>query len=199
MIERVLQAITELKQRGYKVGLYPFLMMDIAEDNTLPDPYGAALRSAYPWRGRISVHPASADQTGAASDQIDAFFGAADARFFSRRRWSAALFGRGEWSYRRFVLHNAKLAAIAGGVDAFLIGSEMRGITTARGSAKTFPAVAALQSLAAEARDAGRGRHDHLRRRLERVFRTSPRRWFWRRVLPPRSVVGGRQHRRDRD
>ncbi|MEQ1809097.1 MAG: glycoside hydrolase/phage tail family protein [Terricaulis sp.] len=149
----VLQAISELKQAGYKVGLYPFLMMDIAADNTLPDPHGASSQAPYPWRGRISVHPASADQTGAARDQIDAFFGAADASDFSVGGDGLPHYaGVAAWSYRRFVLHNAKLAEIAGGVDAFLIGSELRGITTARGSATTFPAVAALQSLAAEAR-----------------------------------------------
>ncbi|HRO03567.1 MAG TPA: hypothetical protein PLS69_08195, partial [Terricaulis sp.] len=54
----VLEAIAALKARGYKVGLYPFILMDVPAGNALPDPYGAAEQAAYPWRGRISVHPA---------------------------------------------------------------------------------------------------------------------------------------------
>ena len=42
----VLQAIAELKARGYNVGLYPFLLMDVPADNALADPYGAATQSA---------------------------------------------------------------------------------------------------------------------------------------------------------
>lgn len=80
----VLEAIAELKLRGYRVGLYPFLMMDIPEGNARPDPYGADAQATYPWRGRVTVHPAagepdSADQTSAAGDQLDAFFGDAAA------------------------------------------------------------------------------------------------------------------------
>ena len=154
----VLQAIDELKRRGYRVGLYPFLMMDIPESTALPDPYGPETQSAYPWRGRVTVHPAagapgSVDQSAAAADQIAAFFGSATAADFSEAGDGLPHFsGSAQWSYRRFALHNAKLAEIAGGVDAFIIGSEMRGLTTARDSASTFPAVTALQSLAAEAR-----------------------------------------------
>jgi hypothetical protein len=105
------------------------------------------------------VHPAagaadSVDQTGAAGDQLDAFFGEAAAADFSEGGDGLPHFsGSAEWSYRRFVLHNAKLAALAGGVDVFVIGSEMRGVTTARDSANTFPAVAALRDIAADARE----------------------------------------------
>ncbi|MEQ1817365.1 MAG: glycoside hydrolase/phage tail family protein [Terricaulis sp.] len=154
----VLQAIAELKLRGYRVGLYPFLMMDIPEDNAQPDPYGATSQAAYPWRGRVTVHPAagvpgSVDQTGVAGDQVDAFFGDAATADFSEGGDGLPHFsGSTEWSYRRFVLHNAKLAALAGGVDVFVIGSEMRALTAARDSASTFPAVAALQDIAADAR-----------------------------------------------
>jgi len=153
----VLQAIAELKQRGYKVGLYPFLMMDVPADNDLPDPHGGAAQAAYPWRGRISVHPAagvsgSVDKAAAAGDQIEAFFGAADASDFTQGSDGLPHYsGSDDWSYRRFILHNAKLAQFAG-ADAFLIGSELRGLTTARDSATNFPAVAALQTLAADVR-----------------------------------------------
>ncbi len=153
----VLQAIAELKLRGYKVGLYPFLMMDIPVGNALPDPYGGDSQAAYPWRGRITVAPAagqpsSADQTSAASEQIDAFFGTAEPSDFGAvTQGSPTYTGPSEWSYRRFILHNAKLAAEAG-VDVFVIGSELRGLTTARDSATTFPTVAAMQSLASDVR-----------------------------------------------
>ena len=43
--------------------------------------------------------------------------------------------GPDEWSFRRFILHYAHLCKAAGGVDAFLIGSELRGLTTLRSSA----------------------------------------------------------------
>ena len=56
--------------------------------------------------------------------------------------------GPEEWSYRRFILHNAALCRAAGGVAAFCIGSEMRGMTQIRGAAG-FAAVAALRDLAA--------------------------------------------------
>ncbi|MBL4811323.1 MAG: glycoside hydrolase/phage tail family protein, partial [Rhodobacteraceae bacterium] len=59
--------------------------------------------------------------------------------------------GPAEWSFRRFVLHQAHLCAAAGGVDAFCIGSETRGLTQIRG-ASGFPAVAHLQTLAADVR-----------------------------------------------
>ncbi|MEQ1491077.1 MAG: glycoside hydrolase TIM-barrel-like domain-containing protein, partial [Terricaulis sp.] len=153
----VLQAIAELKQRGYKVGLYPFLMMDIPADNALADPYGTVAQAVYPWRGRVTAHPAagvagSVDRTTAAGLQVAAFFGTADAADFSSVDGLPHYTGAAEWSYRRFVLHNAKLAELAGGVDAFVIGSEMRGLTTVRDAATTFPSVAALRSLASEAR-----------------------------------------------
>jgi len=53
---------------------------------------------------------------------------------------------------RRFILHYAALCAAAGGVDAFCIGTEMRGLTQIRGAGHSFPAVAALRDLAAEVR-----------------------------------------------
>jgi hypothetical protein len=34
----VVQAIREIKARGHRVTFYPFILMDVAPDNTLPDP-----------------------------------------------------------------------------------------------------------------------------------------------------------------
>ncbi|MBD3771621.1 MAG: glycoside hydrolase/phage tail family protein, partial [Rhodobacterales bacterium] len=82
----------------------------------------------FPWRGRIGV---SADGTAAARSEIDAFV-------------------TGAAGFRRFILHYADLCAAAGGVEAFLIGSEMVGLTRVRDAGGAFPFVEALVSLAAE-------------------------------------------------
>jgi GTA TIM-barrel-like domain len=50
------------------------------------------------------------------------------------------------------ILHYAHLCAAAGGVDAFLISSELRRITQVRSGAASYPAVAALADLAADVR-----------------------------------------------
>ncbi len=50
------------------------------------------------------------------------------------------------------ILHYAHLCVAAGGVDAFLIGSEMPGLTTIRSGAATYPAVQALRDLATAVR-----------------------------------------------
>jgi GTA TIM-barrel-like domain/Putative phage tail protein len=155
--QSVIDTIRDLKARGLKVTLYPFVMMDVPAGNTLPNPYGGATQAAYPWRGEITCHPAagaagSVDKTAAAGGQVSAFFGAANAAQFSSVGDVVHFSGGSDWAYRRFVLHYAKLAMAAGGVDGFLIGSELRGLTRIRSGAETFPAVAALVSLASEAR-----------------------------------------------
>lgn len=155
--DSVLQAIAELKARGYRVALYPFLLMDVPAGNALPDPYGGAEQAAYPWRGRITLDPApgqpgSPDKTSAATAQVDAFFGAAAPADFAVSDGAPNYSGPAEWSYRRLVLHYAKLAAMAGGVDAFVLGSELRGLSQARDGATTYPAVDALIALAADVR-----------------------------------------------
>lgn len=60
--------------------------------------------------------------------------------------------GPTEWTLRRQVLHYAWLAKAAGGVDAFVIGSELKGLTQARDGAASYPFVAALVALAADVR-----------------------------------------------
>ena len=81
-----------------------------------------------------------------------AFFGTASASDFSATPGAVSYSGPVEWTWRRFVLHLAALAAAAGGVEAFCIGSELRGLTTIRSAKTVFPAVAELQALAAEVR-----------------------------------------------
>ncbi|NML74366.1 hypothetical protein HHL25_09555 [Rhizobium sp. S-51] len=152
----VVEAIVDLKARGLKVTLYPFLMMDIPAGNGLADPYGGAEQAAYPWRGRITCHPApgqpgSPDRSAAISDVITGFCGSADAGDFDVSGTNVSYHGAGE-GYRRMVLHYALLAKAAGGVDGFLIGSELRGLTTLRDAAGGFPFVLALAELAADVR-----------------------------------------------
>lgn len=153
--ESMLQVIAELKSRGMRVVFYPFVMMDVPPGNGLPDPWGGAQQAAYPWRGRVSCYPApgqtgTVDKTAIATTQIAQFFGAASAGDFGISNGEVTYSGPDEWSYRRMVLHCAKLCALAGGVDAFLIGSELRGLTQVRDSATSFPAVLQLRDLAAQ-------------------------------------------------
>lgn len=156
--QSIMDAIAEIKARGLKVTLYPFVMMDIPAGNSLPDPYGGEAQPAYPWRGRITSSPApmlpdSADGTADARAQIDAFCGEASRSDFSDHGDTIAFSGSpADWGYRRFVLHHAKLAAAAGGVDAFLVGTELRGLTTLRDENDDFPFVGELCALAGDVR-----------------------------------------------
>ncbi|WP_296315853.1 hypothetical protein, partial [Pseudomonas sp.] len=60
----VVDAIVNLKARGLEVYLYPFIMMDVPDENGLPDPYGDEDGQAvYPWRGRVTCHPAPGEVT----------------------------------------------------------------------------------------------------------------------------------------
>jgi hypothetical protein len=127
-------AIADLKARGLSVTFYPFVMMDVPPDNSLPNPYtGSAGQPAYPWRGRITCDPApgqpgTPDNSAAAATQINTFF----------------------TGYRNCVLHYAQLCQAAGGVDAFLIGSELIGLTRVRSAPGQYPAVDALITLASD-------------------------------------------------
>jgi len=154
----VVAAIEDLKQRGVSVTLNPFLLMDIPENNALPSPYNGALtQPAYPWRGRISCHPArgevgTVERTAAARDQLEAFVGATQANAFSTDGTSVSADVSVGWDYRTFILHYAHLAMAAGGVDTFIIGSELRGLSQVRDDGDQFAFVEALISLAADVR-----------------------------------------------
>ncbi|MBS0241944.1 MAG: glycoside hydrolase TIM-barrel-like domain-containing protein, partial [Proteobacteria bacterium] len=154
--QTVISAIQDLKTRGHKVLLTPFVLMDIPSGNALLDPWsGAASQPAYPWRGRITVDPApgragSPDGTAAAAAQLQGFMGTAQPSHYSHADGAVAYSGPAEWSLRRMVLHYATLAAAAGGVDAFVIGTELRGLTQVRSAPGTYPFVTALAALAAD-------------------------------------------------
>ncbi|MFN3577575.1 MAG: glycoside hydrolase TIM-barrel-like domain-containing protein, partial [Tabrizicola sp.] len=156
----VVQAIQEMKARGLRVTFYPFILMDVPPGNTLPNPYSDNTtetgQPAFPWRGRITCSPAagyvgSVDKTATAATQVSAFFGAATPAQFAISGDTVTWTGSsGDWGLRRMILHYAHLCAVAGGVDAFLIGTEMRGLTTIRSGASAYPAVTAFKALAAD-------------------------------------------------
>ena len=139
----VIAAISDLKARGLSVVFYPFVMMDIAAGNALPDPWSNALtQPPYPWRGRIACFPApgvagTVDGLAAAGTQIAAFVGTAAPP-------------ANEWSLRRFILYYANICLQAGGVSAFLVGSEFAALTRVRSASGVYPLCTALAALAAD-------------------------------------------------
>lgn len=137
------QSVTELIQYlnglGKRVVFYPFILMDVTSGNTLPNPYSdnasGVGQSAFPWRGRITCSPAdgfagSPNNTATAATQVNAFFD----------------------EYDVMVEHYADLCAAAGGVDAFIVGTELPGLTRVRSAAGVYPAVSRLRTLAAYAK-----------------------------------------------
>ncbi|MFV2034922.1 MAG: glycoside hydrolase/phage tail family protein, partial [Halocynthiibacter sp.] len=173
----VLEAINHLNSVEKDVVFYPFILMEQLDGNGLADPWsGMPDQPRLPWRGRITLsaapgQPNSPDQSVAAAAEVASFFGAAQPGDFVQVYTSApsshgldivqpdapvfdgiSYSGPPEWSYRRFILHYAHLCAEAGGVSAFCIGSEMRGLTQIRGAGGSFPAVDALIQLAADVR-----------------------------------------------
>ncbi len=124
----VRELVQHLKDMGRRVMFYPFVLMDVPEDNELPDPYsdGAAVvgQPAFPWRGRITCSPAAGyagtvDKTADAKTQVDTWFTRTE-------------------GYRAMVLHYADLLSdLLEADDAFIVGSELVGLTTVRASPAT--------------------------------------------------------------
>ena len=155
----VREGITALKAAGQQVVFYPFLLMEQMAGNVLPDPWtGAVGQPVLPWRGRIttSVAPGrdgSPDRTGGTAAEVGAFFGTAQPHHFSLLGERVVYSGPpNDWGFRRFILHYAWLAKSSGGVDAFCVGSEMRGLTQLRAAGDSFPAVQAFRQLATDVR-----------------------------------------------
>lgn len=159
--QAVVRCIRDLKARGLRVVFYPFLLMDCA---------------GLPWRGRIGW--AGADRSAAAAEAVSAFLGSAAPSQFSRDATNLTVAYTGpvtDFTYRRMILHYAHLCVVAGGVDLFLIGSELRGLEAIRGPGWTqsgttgsdgravwdYPFVAGLAQLAADLRDLFDGAHLH--------------------------------------
>ena len=130
----IIQALRTLKSRGFRVTIYPFILMD---------------SPGFPWRGRIS---SDQDMSGGVVPEIDRFFGNAELSHLTIEGDEIAYNGPSEYGFRRFILHHAKLAELAGGVDRFVIGSEMRGLTRLRSELGVYPSVDKLKDLAADVR-----------------------------------------------
>ena len=200
----VVRCIRDLKSRGFKVVFYPFLL---------------GTSAGFPWRGRIT---SPGDLTQTATNDVATFMGNAAVGDFIRDQtnltvgYSGFLF---DWTFRRMILHYANLCVIAGGVNLFVIGSELRGLETLRGPAWTktgavdgsgnavwdYPMVAQLNRLANDVRTtfdgAGltknsdqSGKPDHLFGRLVELdgLAALGRK---RAVAASRSVVGQPEHR----
>lgn len=154
----VIDAIKDLHVRGMDVSFTPFILMDIPYYNAKQDPYtGVADQPGYPWRGRITCDPApgvsgSPDKTSTAATQIANFVGQAQASDFYVSNDRVFYSGVAEWSYRRMILHYAHLCALAGGVENFILGSELRGLTWVRSARQEFPFVKALKELLGDVR-----------------------------------------------
>lgn len=155
--QSVIEAIVHLREQGQAAMFYPFILMEQLDGNGCPDPWsGADDQPRLPWRGRITgdIAPGrdgTSDMTSMADAQISEFVGTARASDFHISGGKVSYFGPDEWSYSRFILHYAALSAAAGGVEAFCIGSELRGLTQLRGQSG-FPFVEALRNLAADCR-----------------------------------------------
>lgn len=155
--DSVVEAIRHMRDQGRRVMFYPFILMEQQQGNGLPDPWSEAEDQPHlPWRGRITLSEAPAregspDGTAVADAEVASFMGTVTAEHFTVGDGVVTYSGPGEWSFSRFILHYAALCAAAGGVEAFCIGSEMRGLTQIRG-ASGFVAVEALIGLAAQAR-----------------------------------------------
>jgi GTA TIM-barrel-like domain len=149
--QSIVRCIRDLKSRGYKVVFYPFVLMTAA---------------GFPWRGRIATTP---DISAAATNGVNAFLGNASRSAFTADPVNLTVAYSGsptDYSYRRMILHYAWLCTVAGGVNLFLIGSELRGLETIRGPAWTpagssdvngnavwdYPFVAGLKALAGDVR-----------------------------------------------
>ena len=149
--QSLVRCIRDLKSRGFKVVFYPFILMTSA---------------GLPWRGRMTYSP---DVSSAATSAVNAFLGAATTSDFTPDDVNLTVAYSGsatDYTYRRMILHYAWLCTIAGGVNLFVLGSELRGLETIRGPAWTkagvidgsghaiwdYPFVAGLQTLANDVR-----------------------------------------------
>ncbi len=154
----VIEAIQAMNARQIDAVFYPFILMEQLAGNGLQNPWtGEPEQPVLPWRGRITTslaptQAASPDGTASAEAEVAAFMGTASIADFSVTGEVVDYSGPAEWKYRRFILHYAHLCAAAGGVHAFCIGSEMRGLTQIRGAGGSYPAVDALRILAGEVR-----------------------------------------------
>jgi hypothetical protein len=147
------RCVRDLKSRGFRVVFYPFILMTA---------------SGEPWRGEITYN--GTDISSAATSAVDNFLGSAALSDFTQDNVNLTVAYSGssaDYTYRRMILHYANLCCVAGGVDLFLLGSELRGLEVVRGPGWTqagtvsgvattwdYPFVAGLTQLAGDVRTA---------------------------------------------
>ncbi|KAF2991161.1 glycoside hydrolase TIM-barrel-like domain-containing protein [Methylocystis sp. MJC1] len=126
--QSVVRAIQAVKARGLKVALYVQMNMDV---------------TGQPWRG-MCVY--SSDMSTAADAAVAHFLGTATTAMFTRDAANLTVNysnsglpsnGKYDFTFRRFILHYANLAVVAGGVNLFCINGELRGLEMIRGSTWT--------------------------------------------------------------
>ncbi|ARN82170.1 baseplate megatron protein TIM-barrel domain-containing protein [Methylocystis bryophila] len=149
--QSIVRCIQAIKARGLNVALYLFLGVDLP---------------GKPWRAGVTYAP---DVSSAASSAVASFLGSATPAMFTRDATNLTVHYSGsvlDFTYRRFVLHYAHLAVLAGGVSLFAMGSELGGLEAIRGSSWTpagtsdanghavwdYPFVAGLIALANDCR-----------------------------------------------
>lgn len=154
----IIKAIREINSRA-KTTFYPFILVDVPPQVNKPDPHSDGSQPPFPWRGRITCFPApgrpnTADGTAEARRQMEVLIGSARPEDFipDPDKLTVRYVGSEDWTYRRMILHYAHLCALAGGVDTFLIGSELRGMTFVRDENGEHPFVRALVELADDVR-----------------------------------------------
>ena len=135
------RAIVDLKARGLKIMFYPDIVMD-APKSAAQDPHGRTAPLRFAWRGDVTCNPApgrpgTVDKSAAGEAQLRRFVTGRDAK---NVRINA-------WSLETMIVHYAKLCAAAGGVDAFLLGSQLLGASRVRNAAGGYPFATHLVAL----------------------------------------------------
>ena len=106
--QTIREAVIEMKSRGLRVMFYPLMLMDVTD---------------YPWRGRVEGDPTN-------------FVGTCLTTDFTRDETGVVTYsGTDEWTHRRMILHYAALLGdLLESGDAFLVGSEMVGLSREQAS-----------------------------------------------------------------
>ena len=143
----IIRIIRYLKEQGFKVMFHPFIMVDA---------------EGYPWRGRIGKGQ-TFENYNKANQASDRFFGKGiepeqfnvAAQNASTVTWNNPQTNDSfndenfnQWGFFRMLYHYAHLCSIAGGVEEFLLGSELGGITKIKAGVVYHPSVAHLKQAA---------------------------------------------------
>ena len=118
--------------------------------------YGISAAEVVPLLGLTEgqfLRALSPNKSEAAATQVKTFLGSVKASDFQIKNGQVSYNGnKDDWGYRRLVLHLAHLAVAAGGVETFILGSELCGLTMIRDQSNGFPFVNALCDLASDVR-----------------------------------------------